>query len=89
MAANLKPLNPEARLPAGFAIGENMIGRDINWYTEAAEISGDPFKGYLEIRAGRVYLVREMLPVSDHTDATHRRPDIGLNIDRRARGAES
>jgi hypothetical protein len=37
-----------------------VTGQNINWFPQV-EVSGPPFKGCLEIRAGRVYLV---LPVT-------------------------
>jgi len=61
----------------------------VNWFPEVTEVSGDPFTGCLEIRAGQVHLVPYMLPVSGHTNAIPRRPGIRPSIDRRAHSEES
>lgn len=66
----------------------NLADR-INWVPELVEFRGEPLTGYLEILAGQVRLIRQMLPASDRTNAIPRRPHTGLSIDRRAHGAES
>ena len=65
-----------------------VTGQDVNWFPEVIEISGEPLTGFLEIRAGQVHLVREMLPVSDRIDAIRHRPDTESSTDRRVPAAE-